>query len=229
QRLGQSVLDAVIADADALSARLGGPDRARLDEHLTAVRELERRLWLPPADPGACGATPPDPGADPTAQVEAMMEVIALALACDRSRVVSHMISMGESYRALAFLGHPIAHHSASHVDPVAHEAVATWSVERFAWLVARLGRQVDPDGVSLLDRTLLMYTSDMSVGLQHDHRDLPVLLAGRGLAGVPLGEHVVLPEGTPLHDLLLAILQGYGAPVTAFGARGTTPALPLG
>jgi hypothetical protein len=226
QRLGRSVLDAVLADADDLARTLGAADRARVDEHLTGIREVERRLFLPPPDAAQCGAVAPGDPVGSDEHVRGMYDLIRLALACDRTRVVSYMLGAGESYRSLAFLGHPIAHHSASHTDPVAHEAAVTWAVGRFASFVASLGATLQADGSRLLDDTVCVFVSDMSAGLTHDTQDVPLVLAGgQRVVGLPWGEHVALPARTPLSEVWLALLQALGHGGARFGDLGLAPA----
>jgi hypothetical protein len=226
QRLGRSVLDAVLADADDLARTLGPADRARLDEHLTGVREVERRLFLPPPDAGQCGAVAPDDPIGSDEHVRGMYDLIRLALACDRTRVASYMIGAGESYRSLAFLGHPISHHSASHSDAAAHQASATWATERFATFVASLGATLQADGSRLLDDTVCVFVSDMSEGLTHETTNVPLVIGGgQRVVSMPWGQHVALADRTPLASVWLALLRALGHGARRFGDLGVSPA----
>lgn len=226
QRRGHSVLDAVLADAAALSAELSASDRRRVDEHLTALREVERRLDLPRVSAQACGALEPTTPTNADSHVRTMYELTRLALACDRTRVVSYMMGAGESYRGLSFLGHAIAHHSASHTDAAAHEAAITWGVDRFATFLADLGATMQADGSRLLDDTVCVFVSDISDGLTHRPDNVPLLLAGGSrVARLPLGDATTLARGTPLAAVWLALLQALGHPAARFGDLGTQPA----
>ncbi|MFM2161215.1 MAG: hypothetical protein RLZZ383_727, partial [Pseudomonadota bacterium] len=226
QRRGHSVLDAVLEDAATLSSDLSAADRRRVDEHLTALREVERRLDLPRVSAEACGALEPGTPASADAHVRTMFELTRLALACDRTRVVSFMMGAGESYRGLSFLGHPIAHHSASHTDALAHEAAVTWGVNRFAAFLADLAATAQADGSRLLDDTVCVFVSDISDGLTHNPANVPLLLGGGDrVANLPLGRATTLPSGTPLASVWLALLQAFGHPTTRFGDLGTQPA----
>ncbi|MCB9683213.1 MAG: DUF1552 domain-containing protein [Alphaproteobacteria bacterium] len=217
-----SVLDSVTADAHALSARLGAEDRARLDDYLTAIRGLERRLTAAPADD--CPAEAPGVPADPQAHVAAMLDLIVLALRCDRVRTVSYMPAVAQSYRRLDFLGYDTDHHLASHQQPEPHTAATAWYVGRYAALVGALDAAVLPDGSSLLDHTVVTLHSEIGDGPTHGHTELPVLVAGRPGTDdlAPVGAHTRLPAGTPVHaawaglqrDLTGAASPDWGAPL---------------
>jgi hypothetical protein len=226
QRRGHSILDAVLEDATTLSGQLSAADRRRVDEHLTALREVERRLDLPRPSAESCGALEPPTPESADEHVRTMFELTRLALACDRSRVVSFMMGAGESYRGLSFLGHTIAHHSASHTDALAHEAAITWGVQRFADFVHSLALSAQADGSRLLDDTVCVFVSDISDGLTHDPSNVPLLVAGGNrVANLPLGSATALPTGTPLASVWLSLLQAFGHPTDRFGSLGTAPA----
>ncbi len=213
-----SVLDAVLDDASALRATLGGEDRARVDAWLDAVRAVERRLQAPahPDPTCAAGALLPQP-ADATDHVEQMLDLATLALTCGQTRVVTYMLGVAESYRGLAFLGLPGDHHSASHFDPTTHEAVCAWASARFAGLLDRLAAHTLPTGRRLLDDTLVLHLSEIGTGATHTHQHLPVLVAGGGQGGDArdLG-------GVPLARLLVDVLAWAGEPAATFGREGT-------
>lgn len=229
-RLERSVLDAVLGDVNDLQSRLSTDDRLTLDQYLSGIRGLERRLEQGPVEATTCdGGTSPIATWDPDEAVRQMIELIVLALDCDLTRVVSYMIGAAESYRPLSFLGHNTDHHSASHHDPVAHLAATTWCVDRYATLVQRLADTPRPDGSRLLDHTFVVYASGLSTAPTHEHEGLPVLLAGRGGVSPPPGQHLALPTGTPFANLCVSLLQAYGVPTSRYGEQSTGSALSLG
>jgi hypothetical protein len=118
-RRRRSVLDAVLADIDRVTARVGVADRRKLDEHLTGIRELERRVDAPAVTMCVEPTSPADVDvnavADVTAYVRAMIDVMVLACRCDRTRVMTFMIGNGGSPRSYEFLGIDGQHHGISH------------------------------------------------------------------------------------------------------------------
>ncbi|RME27698.1 MAG: DUF1552 domain-containing protein [Deltaproteobacteria bacterium] len=222
KRWRTSVLDSAVRDIQSLQTRLSVSDRAKLDEYLTGVRELEQRIQS--GLDGAC--VPPDPPASAlsyTEQIQAFHEIVAIAMQCDLTRVVTLMYENAGSNRSFDFLGVTGAHHELSHHqdDPATIESLVTidtWEVSMFVDLVQRLQSAVEPDGSTVLDNALVCFSSEISDGNRHNHDDLPVLLAGRGGGVHAAGQHVVHPERTPVANLYLAMAQAAGASVSAHG-----------
>ena len=223
------MLDAVRDDADRLKSTLGTADQQRLDAYFTGVRELELRLDQAPPTSASCSEGPVLRSTVSTELlVDQMIDLIVLTLACDRTRVLTWMLGSGESYRSLDFLGLSMTHHAASHNNPDQYTQMTTWSVGKYASLVQRLHAEIQPNGRTLLDDTFVVMASGMSEGTEHLHDNVPLLIGGRGGGAPQLGRHVVLPTGSPLAGVALALLQAYGAPQTTFGLDGTAAA-PLG
>lgn len=231
RRYKQSVLDFVMQDAQRLDARLGGRDRAKLDEYMTSVRELELRLDNATADEGpTCQpfAQPEGTPQDFGEHVRLMLDLVALSFQCDITRVGSFMLGNGGSNRSYSFIGVPGAHHELSHHqgDPAKHAAlqtINTWEVEQLAYLLGKLKAADDVTG-SVLDNTLVFFSSEVEDGNSHRHYDLPVLLAGGGGGMVTPGRHVSYPGNTPIANLFVSILQGMGVATSTFGDDGTAP-----
>lgn len=226
-RMRASVLDRVQDQAKVLDARLGADDRAKLDQYLTAVREVEVRVSS--FGGGACSASEPPPSevAFPE-HVAVMNELLAVALQCDLTRVATFMLGEAASNQTFDFVGVPGAHHQISHHqdDPknlADLVTIATWEVARFADLVARLDSVAEGEG-TLLDASLVLFSSEIEDGDQHLHRNLPVLLAGGGNGAHAPGRHVRYEGNRPFADLLLTMLQAFGVEAERFGADGTTP-----
>lgn len=223
----RSVLDLVRDDAIRLEARLGVADKRRLDEYLTGIRELERRLETPAAecDPGE----PPEPVTDLREHTRAMLDLMVLALRCDQTRVITFMLGNGSSPRQFPFLGISGQHHALSHHqgDPnriAANVAINTWEVAQFAYLIEQMKAATDPEGNSLLDSSLLYLGSEMGDPNVHDRLDMPVLLAGRAGGRLRTGRHLRLASEQPLAKLYVSMLEMLGAPVDQFGLDGTGP-----
>lgn len=214
----RSILDAVRADARELDGRLAPADRAKLDEYLTAVRELELRLARAEVDAGEASAVQAPAGLDRRGpfpeRLAAMYELIALALQTDVTRTVTFMVGDAGSRQTYGFLGIPEEHHELSHHrgDADKHARIARinrFHIEQFATFLQRL-RATDDDGESLLARSMIVYGSGIADGNSHDHGDLPILLAGGGNGSLRLGAHVDCGEA-PLADLYLGLLGRLG------------------
>ena len=226
-QLRTTVLDEVADEATALAGRLGRDDRLKLDEYLTAVREVEIRVSA--LGGGAC-----DPVDRPAAvlsypeHVATMNELMVLALQCDLTRIITFMLGPAASNQTYDFIGVPGAHHQISHhQDDPENLAdlvrIGAWEVEQFADLVARLDAVPDGDG-TLLDHTLAYFSSEIDDGDAHTHRDLPVLLAGGGGGAHLPGHHRRFGPVRPIADLYLWMLHTLGVPAESFGADGTSP-----
>ena len=224
----QSVLDLVLGEASSLQNRISRQDRPRLQEYLQSVREVERRIASQASQNIAC-APPARTGAfefeDGRATIDVCHELIALAFQCDATRVVSFMWGNSTSLRPYAFIGAPGGHHDLSHYGDSA-ESIAQlrridyWWARRFAELLIRLQGMPDSDGRSVLDNTLVFQSSDVSDGDQHNHDDMPVIIAG-GAAGFSLGRHLELKDRW-FGELFLSIGQAFGLPLKTFGENGT-------
>ncbi len=219
-----SVLDQVSGKTEALKGALGAADQARLDEYLTGLRELERRIEATSSSlPAGCEPMPrPSTAAGVPELVRQMTELTVLALRCDLTRVVTFMLGNAASQRIYRHLGMSAGHHELSHHqgDPAKHAAlriIDAWEVELLAHLLRRLSEVEDLDGAKLIDSTAVMWSSEISDGDAHNHDDLPIIVAGAGLGG---GRHVFAPNQT-LASLYLRIAAEVGVPLDRFGDDG--------
>ena len=208
-RTSTSVLDLVAADTARLQTRLGPSDCAVLHDYLDAVRDVERR-----ADGGD---TTPFPERLPL-----MFDMMALAFQADITRVASIMMAAETSPRTYEQIGVPDAFHLLSHhqYDPEKMEKlvrIQRYHTSIFAAFVQKLADLPDGDG-SLLDRSLILYGSNMSDSHAHDHFPLPAALVGGGCGRLRGGQHVRCPDRTPLSNLLLTMLDRAQVPVESIG-----------
>lgn len=227
KRYKQSVLDAVKEDTASLQPRLGATDKRKLDEYLTGVRELEVRLAS--EQPSSC-APSARPGAwtDIRDKTEQMLDLIAFAFQCDLTRSVTFMLQnagSGYVYRFLTVNGQAITegHHSLSHHGGNAFkndclEAINRWEVEQFARLARKLKAIQEPDGTTVLDNSALFFSSEIEDGDSHSHFNMPVLVVGKAGGALRTGQHLRYPEQPSVANLLVAVGQALGAPVTQFG-----------
>jgi len=230
-KLKASVLDFAVEQAKALSPTISHSDNTKLDQYLTSVRELEQRLQSSGSGAAACaGATKPsNPMAVPD-QVKAMMDVMVLGLQCNITRVITYMLGNGGDGAINGFPWldisdhhHAIAHHQNQQVNFDKLMKVNLWEIQELAYLLGKLDA-IDEGGSTLLDNTLVLYSSEISDGNRHNHDDLPVLLAGGRNLGVNSGQHLRFNK-TPIASLFLSLIQLMGATsVTKFGDDGATP-----
>jgi hypothetical protein len=222
-----SVLDAVTDDASRLRLELGTSDRQKLDEYLTGVRELETRIQNIDGV-SQCEATAPADPSDLVTRIRAMSDLIVTAFQCDRTRVISFMELNAGTNQTYPWLGvldghHQISHHQNNPSNFVALRTVDTWEVEQFAYVLQRLANVQEPGG-SLLDSSLVFFSSEIEDGDAHRHTNMPILLAGRGGGAVAPGRHLRFTGSPDVGDLFLTILRAFGIQDATFGANSTSP-----
>lgn len=216
-----SILDYVLDDARRLAGKLGPTDRHKIDEYLSAVREIEHRIELAEKDNQQIVPSIEKPVGYPAAfdeYVKLMFDLLAVAFQTDLTRVSTFMLAREGSNRTYREIGIPDAHHALTHhrgnpewIEKVA--SINTYHVEQFGYFLGKLKSTPDGDG-SLLDHTLLAYGSGLSDGNRHDHADLPVLVAGGGLGG----RHIRYAKETPMNNLHLTLLDRVGVQIDSLG-----------
>jgi hypothetical protein len=228
ERYRKSILDLVRDDAKALDATLGAADHRKLDEYLSAVRDVERRIERAAAEAATprtapTGANPPPKGVpkDFTDHVKLMNDLLVLAFQTDSTRVVTHVFANESSGRGYPWIGVPEGHHDLSHHGGDKNKQDKIRVINRFhvsmlADLLTKLQSVKEGEG-TLLDRSLIVYGSGNSDGNAHNHDNLPILLAGKG-GGVVSGRHVRHPRETPLTNLFVALAERMGTPIARFG-----------
>jgi hypothetical protein len=231
--LRKSVLDAVLADMTSLKGRVGTTDKLRLDSHMANIRTLENRLTpaTPTLPPGSTAcvrpgqpAAPPTSGAEPlVATNKAMSELIAMALACDQTRVFSMMFTGSVGYTVFSDLGITSGHHDLTHNeagDQPQVQATTVYTMEQFATLLAALKAIPEGDG-NLLDNCAILASSDTADGKGHSITNYPILVAGRagGKLKYPSVHYKSSGENTSM--VLLTILRSVGLALTEFGTGG--------
>ncbi len=223
ERRRRSVLDFVADDAKRLQTKLGGSDRRKLDEYLTGVREVERRIGRGAAQVGGDKVARPSgiPG-DYREHLRLMADLLVLAFQADLTRVATFVFANDGSNRSYREIGVPEGHHDLSHHgnDPARQaqvKAINRFHVEQYAYLLARLKAIPEGDG-TLLDHSMIVYGSGISDGNAHSHDNLPILVAGRGNGTIKPGRHVRYQADTPLANLHLGLLDRMKVPVASFG-----------
>jgi hypothetical protein len=221
----RSILDFVAADARDLERRLGGADQRKLDEYLSGVREIERRVAgfdLPVADVPDLDL-PDRPPREYRDHFELLADMLVLAFRTDSTRIATFILSHDGSNRSFQEIGVAESHHEISHHQdrPDRLELIARidrFYAERLAYVLTRMAAVPEADGRSLLDHSMLLYASGISDGNRHNHDDLPVVLAGAAGGRLETGRHLKLPGERPMSDLFLTMLDLLGAPQDRFG-----------
>ncbi len=226
----QSILDFVKEDASTLKTKLGRTDQRKMDEYLTAIRELETRLQLENSGP-VCAADPPTDSSAFPDKVRNMIDVMVLAMQCDFTRVITFMMGNAGDNRAFPFIGVPEQHHDLSHHQGIQANydkltLISTWEVEQYASLLTKMKAITEGTG-TMLDSSLVFFSSEITDGNAHNHDDMPVLLGGKGGGAVSSGRHVRYSGDPPLANLYLAMLHSVGANAASFGnSTGVLPNL---
>lgn len=226
RRHRRSVLDYTRASAQSLHGKLGISDRRKLDEYLTGIRELEMRIGS--SDTAQCLAPDRPPERPPFLEhLDLMTDLMVKAFECDQTRVVSFMLGNSASNRTFPWLGIEAGHHMISHWEgvpdvPAALTAIGAWEISHLATLCAKLDA-VEEGESTLLDNTLVYWSSEIEDGNLHSHTNLPIVLAGGGSMGLETGRHLVY-EGDPLANLYVSVLNLLGVPTLEFGDDSTGP-----
>jgi hypothetical protein len=192
-----SILDRVKDRAERLTRKISASDNARLDEFMTSVREVERRVdgmrkAKEKADDLARRQSRPvwtmeRPAnglpEDLREHARLMLDLIAIAFETDKTRVATLLISRDLSAMYYPFLDVKQAHHGASHYNNNdEYERITRWHVSQFAYLASKLDSMPEAEG-TVLDNSCLMFISNLWIGRSHNNSRLPLVLAG-GLGG---------------------------------------------
>jgi hypothetical protein len=230
EKYKRSILDFVMQDAQSLGAKVGGSDKQKLDEYLTAVREIEQRVEAAERSVAAAQAAGLIEGYDIPEEMpqsfeehsRLMLDMIALAFQTDTTRVATCMFSNEGSNRAYQNLGISRGHHELSHHQGNADNLRQIREINRFhvrqlGYLISKLKSMPEGDG-TVLDNSMILYGSALADGDRHEHENLPLLLAGRGGGKILPGRHLRYANETPMCNLLLSMLNSAGAKVARHG-----------
>ena len=240
RRADASVLDLVAAEAASLRGRLGGRDRAKLDEYFTSVRELERRIersaeesqretgghgWRPTVTKPTLERPGPGIPTEPREHLELMCDILLLAFQMDRTRVATLMLNNDLSNMNFGFLGgihggqHELSHHAnnADRLDQ--YQRVNEYHMALLARLLAKMDATSEGER-TLLDNSMVLFCSSLMDGNSHDSKELPIVLAGGGGGTIQGGRVHDLRgrEDRRLCRLHLALMQRMGVEVGRFG-----------
>jgi hypothetical protein len=238
--LGQSILDAVADQAQSLQRRVGSHDRERLDQYFTSVRELEKRMqmsreWERMPKPVVSASVPLDPESprEYMEKVRLMYDLARLAFETDSTRSIALLLDSVNS-PALEFDGHKtsdgyhnLSHHGRSKEKLAQLQSIDEWHMKLLANLFTEL-KAVREGDATLLDRTMILYGSNLGNANTHVTTNLPVIFAGGGFKH---GQHLGFDRerNYPLPNLFVSMLQRMGIEADKFAsATGTMRGLEM-
>jgi Protein of unknown function (DUF1552) len=224
-RQDRSILDSVTDRVKQLQRRLGAADNTRVNDYLTSLRDVERRIQK--AEEQSAKEVPDveRPAGIPESfdeHARLLYDLQLLAYQSDMTRVITFMYGREQSPRPYPQIGVPEPHHPVTHHqnDPVKMEkctAIQRYHVKLFTDYLAKLQNTPDGDG-SLLDHMIILYGATISNSDRHTHGPLPTLLVGGGGGTLKGGRHLVYSEHTPLTNLQLTLLNLLGVPTDKIG-----------
>jgi hypothetical protein len=226
EAMNLSILDLVREQVTEINRDVSAADRRRMDEYLTSIRDIERRILAPPVNlPANAANGMARPTRIPTLFREhfrLMADLLILALQTDMTRVATLVLGTEGNRRPFPELGFTEEHHGVSHHggNPVLKEKFAKINehhVGELAYFIDRVSSLREGDG-SLLDNCMIVYGGGMADGQAHAHVDIPTLLFGKGGGTIDPGRHVVCPPNTRICNFWLPLMERMGVPMESFG-----------
>lgn len=232
----RDITELVLEDARSLQTELGYEDRQKFAEYFDSIRTIEKqmdRLQLMKAELSKVSFDEPPEAHLPRGEyIRLMGDLMVVALQAGLTNVATFMVGperWDTPYKFEGLFDKPRSHHQMSHnqtkmIDDLLK--VDLFHMQQFAYLVDKMDQIQQADGSSLLDNTLFTYGSGLGDGSTHQYNDLPIIVAGGGKR-VKSGQHINMPEGTPLANLWLTQAQMMGLEVDEFAdSTGTVDSL---
>jgi hypothetical protein len=224
-RQDRSILDSVTDRVKQLQRRLGAADNTRVNDYLTSLRDVERRIQKTEEQSAKEVPDVARPAGIPESfdeHARLLYDLQLLAYQADITRVITYMYGREQSPRPYPQIGvpephHPVTHHQNDPKKMAKCAAIQQYHLKLFADYLEKLRKTPDGDG-SLLDHMIILYGAAISNSDRHTHGPLPTLLVGGGAGTLRGGRHVVYPEHTPLTNLQLTILNLLGVPTETLG-----------
>ena len=221
----RSLLDFMTQDVDRLVTGLGPRDRDKLRQYLDAIRDVERRIQKAEEQSSRELPTLERPAGIPSRfdeHIQLLFDLLVLAYQTDLTRVSTFMIGREMSNMAYPEIGvpdpyHPLTHHQGDPMKIEKATQVNVYHTQMFAYFLEKLRSTPDGDG-SLLDHSIILYGAGLGDGNMHLPIDLPIVVAGGGAGKIKGGRYLKYPEGTPLANLYLRLMEMVGLQVEKFG-----------
>lgn len=237
-----SILDLVMDDAQDLKRNLGRADQDKLSEYLESIRSVEKRISNDRNKERFAANITADirkelirvnqnideyvevyGGVDVTEKTRLMMDIMALAFWSDASRVTTFMFGNSVSSRNFSFLEgvhgnhHSISHHMDKPEMLEEYLRITQWHVEQYAYFLNKL-KSIREGDKTLLDNSMVLFTSDLRDGNRHSPRNLPIILAGKGGGKIKTGQNLIFEKETPLANLYYTMLESMNIEEKGFG-----------
>jgi hypothetical protein len=221
----RSILDYTRQSLNRLNDQLGANDRHRMDEYLTSIREIERRLDAPPPDlkdlpPGTQRPTRvPDTFKE---HFRLMADLQILAIQQDVTRISTFTLGVEQSRRVYPEIGIPEEHHGLTHhagnPEKIAKVCkIDNYLIQQFAYFLEKM-KSVKEGDKTLLDNSMVVLGNGNGDGARHDHKNCAMILAGKGSGTLSPGRYVRAPQGTPVTNLWLSLMDRMGVKVERHG-----------
>ena len=220
RRTDRSIIDWIASEVVRLRRELGAVDRVALDEYVTHIREIERRIELVEARnaSGEEREMPEAPSGVPDdweEHMRLMFDLQVLALQSDLTRVITFKTGFDQSNRSHPESGTSKSFHGASHhgnvpEDVLDYNKINTYRTSQLGYFLAKMRDTMDGEA-SLLDKTAIVWGSPMGDPNLHNHRRCPLLLMGHANGALEGGLHLRTPRGTPMANVFVSLMQGLG------------------
>ena len=226
-QLDRSILDWISDEVSRLRRNLGPVDRRRLDSYLENVREIESRIqriekYNSAGEPRQLPAAPLGVPDSYDEHVKLMFDLQLLAFMTETTRIAAFKMSRDVSERVFPESGvkvpfHPLSHHGENPARVEEFAKLNRYHVSLVAYFLEKLKNTPDGDG-SLLDHSMILYGSPMGDGNVHNHKRVPIFLAGHSNGALKGDFHLRCPDGTPMANVLLTMLHKLGVDTKTFG-----------
>ena len=236
EALQKSVLDFIADDAKRLQSKLGRNDNRKLDEYMTGVREVERRIGTrtaKPVDIHVDYAIPDGIPGDYQDHMRMMCDLMVLAFQTDSTRIATMMFANAGDNKNYRKIGVAEGHHDLSHHgdNPEKLEKISQinrFHIQQLSYLLTKM-KSIREGERNLLDNSMVVYGSGISDGNRHNHDNLPILLAGSGGGTIDTGRHLRYDLETPVCNLFMSMLDRMGVDTPFIGdSTGRLPGLSL-
>jgi hypothetical protein len=219
----KSMLDGYVASIQSLNRRVSSLDRERLDQYFQSIREIELRiekekLWANKPKPEVDYKAPNETIRDGIQEIRTMYDLMVLTMQTDLSRVLTYRQPLESLLKTLkiTYTGHQISHYHGSEGRTRDAKSREHKQTELFAGFIDQLKKTRDFDGSRLFDNCLVSYGSNIRTG--HMLKNVPAFVTGNAKGKLRHGQHLVMPEETPLCNLWLTLLQTCDVPAESFG-----------